>query len=126
MGLNSFTDLQTWQVAHKLAVETYKITDKFSPRDAFGLVSQMQRSSLSISSNIAEGFGRRLAKDKLRFYVMARSSLTELQNQLILAHDVGRITKAEFDYLAQLAIRSHKLLHGLMRSTRNNASGSDS
>jgi four helix bundle protein len=119
VGINSFRDLQTWQAAHRLVTRVYKITDTFPNKDAFGLTSQMQRCSLSVSSNIAEGFGRHSINDKLHFYVMARGSLTELQNQLIVAYDVGRLTKSQFDVLSDLAITTHKLLHGLMRSTRN-------
>lgn len=89
----------------------------------FGITSQMQRSSLSVSSNIAEGFGRQSKKDTLHFYIMARGSLTELQNQLIVCRDTNKISTEQYVELEKQSVLTHKLLHGLIRSTdRNNTS----
>ena len=76
--IKSFTDLIAWQEAHKLALIVYKTTKKFPENEKFGLVSQMRRSAVSITSNIAEGFSRVSKKEKLQFYAIARGSLTEL------------------------------------------------
>ena len=118
----NFTDLNTWQTAHQIVIAIYKITDKFPARDAFGIASQMQRSALSVTSNIAEGFGRQQTNDKLHFYTMARGSLTELENQLLAAGDVGRINAAQCKVLTDKVITVHKLLYVLMRSTKKGAS----
>jgi four helix bundle protein len=79
----------------------------------------MRRCAVSITSNIAEGFSRQSKKEKVQFYSMARGSLTELQNQLLIAKDIGYLEKSEFDLLAQQTILVHKLLNGLIRSIRN-------
>ena len=113
----SFTDLETWKQAHNLVKFIYETTDNFSKTDMFGITSQMQRSALSISSNIAEGFGRQSSKDKLRFYVIARGSLTELQNQLIVCKDTNKISYEKYIKLEEQSILTHKLLHGLIKST---------
>ncbi|MBI3984263.1 four helix bundle protein [Candidatus Microgenomates bacterium] len=115
----NFTDLTVWQLAHSLVLEIYKTTDKFPVKDAFGLISQMQRIALSVTSNIAEGFSRQLPKDKTHFYVMARGSLAELQSQLMVARDAGRVDRQQYDELASKADDTHALLHGLIKSTKN-------
>ena len=78
----SFTDLNTWREGHTLVLEIYRKTKKFPKEELFGLTSQMRRSAVSVTSNIAEGFSRRSYKEKTQFYFMAQGSLTELQNKI--------------------------------------------
>jgi four helix bundle protein len=75
-----FRDLTAWKEAHILVLLIYKISDKFPDKEKFGLTNQIRRASVSISSNIAEGFGRYSAKDKTHFYTMAKTSLAEVEN----------------------------------------------
>ncbi len=117
--IKSFTDLVAWQLAHKLVVTIYKITDNFPSKENFSLTDQMRRCAISISSNIAEGFSRQGKKEKLQFYFMAKGSLTELQNQLLVARDVGYISKEEFDKIAQQTVEVGRLLTGLIKSIKN-------
>lgn len=84
------------------------------------LRQQMERSALSITSNIAEGFGRQSFQDKKHFYIIARGSGYELLNQLLLAKDTGKITEKEFNKLAEISQISTKLIHGLIRSLVKN------
>lgn len=116
--MKSFTELNAWQEAHKLAVEIYKTTESLPKTDSFGLAQQMQRAALSVTSNIAEGFGRQTKADTIHFYIMARASLIELQNQLLLARDTGKITDARFKFLAEQTVISVKLVGGLIRSIK--------
>jgi len=118
-----FTDLDVWKKGHELVLLTYKLTERFPKSDTFGLSSQMQRAAISITSNIAEGFGRQAKNDKKHFYIIARASLTELQNQLIIARDTGKITEEEYEKARGLTVETQKLLHGLIRSTNNRAGG---
>ena len=117
--IRSFTDLTAWQVSHRLVVEVYKITQKFPKSEIFGLVSQMRRCAVSIVSNIAEGFGCDSNKEKIRFYEIARGSITELQSQLSIARDIGYITKEDFESIARQAIAAHTLVNGLKRHLQN-------
>ncbi|KKR76512.1 MAG: hypothetical protein UU21_C0008G0019 [Candidatus Levybacteria bacterium GW2011_GWA2_40_8] len=87
MKIQSFTDLEVWKQAHKLVIEIYRVTKKFPKEERYSLVDQMRRAAISITSNIAEGFSRQGKKEKLQFYFMARGSLTELQNQLLVARN---------------------------------------
>ena len=116
--INNFTDLFAWQEAHELVVLVYKATRDFPKEEVFGLTSQIRRASVSISSNIAEGFGRRSKIDKARFYVMAQGSLSEVQSQLMVARDIDYLEKASFDSLYSQTITVHKLLTGLINKTK--------
>jgi four helix bundle protein len=115
--LKSFQDLTVWQESRKLFFIIYKLTKQFPKEEVFSSVSQMRRSSMSISSNIAEGFGRSSIADKLHFYIMARGSLTELQNQIILTGDVGLITAENIKIALEQAEITHKLVVGLIKVT---------
>ena len=114
--VQSFTDLNAWQEAHRLLLLTYRYTKLFPKDEQFILVSQMRRCALSISSNIAEGFGRKTAKDKLRFYTIAQGSTTELQNQLLASRDLAYLSSEDFAIVAAQTVTVRKLIHGLMRS----------
>ena len=80
--------------------------------------SEMCIRDRSLTSNIAEGFSRLSYNDKAHFYTMAHGSLTEAQNQLIVARDVKYITTDRFDQIAQQSVVVHKLLTGLIKSTK--------
>lgn len=114
--IQSFTDLNAWQEGHKLVLQVYKATDRFPVKEQFALMSQMRRCAISITSNIAEGFSRQGKKEKIQFYYMARGSLTELQNQLLVAKDVNYLSKEEFLKIAEISVSVHKLLNGLIKS----------
>ncbi len=116
--IKSFTDLDAWKEAHRLVVMIYKITENFPKTESFGLTSQMQRCAVSISSNIAEGFSRQSFKEKLQFYFMALGSNTELQNQLLVARDVGRLSAETFKKPAEQSVRVNKLINGLIKKCK--------
>jgi len=116
--IQKFTDLIAWQEGHKLVLLVYKEIRKFPSEEKFGLSDQMRRAVVSITSNIAEGFSRKSAKEKYQFYSMAKASLTELQNQLLITRDVGYMDKVSFSEIAGQSISVNKLLCGLLKSTR--------
>ncbi len=114
-----FTDLRVWQASHQLVLLTYKDTKAFPKDEQFALTSQMRRAAVSVTSNIAEGFGRHTPKDKEHFYVMASGSLLELKNQYITAKDLGYITENKLKSFNMLFIESKSLLNALLRTHRN-------
>lgn len=116
--IKSFTDLIAWQENHKLVILIYKITKSFPQEETYSLVDQMRRAAVSITSNIAEGFGRQTYKDKVHFYYQAQGSLVELKNQIIIAKDVGYLNKEEFGDLIFQADIGHKLLQGLITKSK--------
>jgi len=117
--IKSFTDLDSWKQAHKLVLHIYRITKTFPKEELYSLVDQMRRCSLSISSNIAEGFSRQTKREKVQFYHIAKGSLTELQNQLLVSKDVGYLSKKEFTEIAEQSVTVHKLLNGLLRTSNS-------
>lgn len=120
--IKSFTDLNAWKEGHRLVLAIYEITKLFPKEEVFGLISQMRRCAVSITSNIAEGFSRQSYKEKVQFYSMAQGSVTELQNQLIIARDIGFIEKDKFQEIALQSITVHKIINGLIKSSKNHDS----
>jgi len=117
--ITSFTQLNAWQEGHKLALAIYRITKGFPEDERFGLINQMRRAAVSITSNIAEGFARSSYQEKIRFYLISQGSLTELQNQLLLSRDIGYIDKPSFEELAEQSVRVQKITNGLLKGARN-------
>ena len=113
-----FTDLDAWQEGHQLVLMIYKITKEFQRDELFGLISQMRRAVVSITSNIAEGFSRQSPKEKIQFYSIAKGSNTELQNQLLISKDIGYISEQEFNDIIEQSVRVNKLLSGLVKYCR--------
>lgn len=116
--IRSFTDLLVWQEGHKFVVTIIKETRNFPKDEQYGLTSQMRRAAVSITSNIAEGFGRQGSKEKLHFYYISQGSLTEVKNQLLIAKDVEYIKQGIFKELADQANQVHRLLQGLIKKTK--------
>jgi four helix bundle protein len=116
MAIQHFSQLQVWQISRRLVVKVYKATNKFPSTERFGLISQIQRSIVSVPSNIAEGFSRKTKLEKVQFYSIALGSLAETESHLYLALDLGYINEAEFNDFQQSIIESRKLTHGLMNS----------
>ena len=109
--------MEVWKVTHKLAIDIYKLTKKFPKEELFGITSQLQRAATSVSANIAEGFSRFFYKDRVRFYYQARGSISETQNFLYLAMDIGILKP---DLGKDLVLRydeARQILNGLIRST---------
>lgn len=116
--IKEFTDLIAWQEAHKLVIKIYIITKKFPKEELFGLTSQIRRAVVSVSSNIAEGFGRMGYKEKLRFYYISQGSLIEVKNQIFIARDIGLIVDNETRDIINQVELTHQLLQGLISKSK--------
>lgn len=114
--ISNFTDLKTWQLGHQIVLDIYKLTRTFLREELFGLVSQLRRAAISITSNIAEGFSRSTAKDKAYFYAVSLGSLTEVQNQLIIAKDLGYTPEDQSTELIFRITETIRMTNGLMKS----------
>lgn len=117
--ITDFTDLNTWKINHELVLMIYKISSNFPQSERFGLASQIQRAAVSITSNIAEGFGRHSYKEKTQFYYMAQGSLTEVKNQLIIARDLNYVDQAVYAYILSKIDTATRLLQGLIKSSKS-------
>jgi len=95
----SFEKLDVWQEARLLVKEIYLLTESFPNTEKYGLSNQIQRASVSIVSNIAEGVSRFSPKEQIRFIEVAYGSLTEVYCQLIIAMDLSYINKEKLESL---------------------------
>lgn len=86
--MSSYRDLLVWQKSYELAKSVYKICDNLPKAETYGLISQVQRSAVSIPSNIAEGQQRNSTKEFIQFLAIARGSAAELSTQLLLIEDI--------------------------------------
>lgn len=120
--IKSFTDLNAWKEGHKLVLQIYSSTKEFPKDEIYGLTNQLRRCAVSITSNIAEGFSRQTYKDKAQFYAISLGSVTELQNQILVARDVGYMTKEKFKEIANQSVLVNKIVNGLLKSTRSHDS----
>ena len=116
--IKDFKDLKVWQEGHNIAVKIYKSTRNFPKDEMYGLVSQMKRSVVSITANVAEGFGRYHFKEKIQFYYIARGSASELESEIMIAKDVGYMSQDEANSLKDSIVEIRKMLNGLIRSAQ--------
>lgn len=112
---NSFEDINSWQRARVLNKRIYTLTDTDLFKKDFDLARQIRRSSVSISSNIAEGFERHTDKEFKHFLFIAKGSAGEVRSQLYLALDLNYITKEAFDELAFELVEISRLLSGFIK-----------
>ena len=114
MAFNSFEDMPVWQKGMDLAQKVYEITESLPRKEDYGLTSQIRRSALSVTGNLAEGFGRKHTKDKVNFYYASRGSLAETKNHLIYGEKVGYFNELDSKELKVLTEDVMKELNALI------------
>jgi four helix bundle protein len=114
--MGDFRELEVWRDATQLAVLIYSATARFPSVERYGLTSQMRRSAISISSNIAEGAGRRGATEFRHFVIVARGSLHELRSQAYVSQQLGYLDPAAWQALDGHMDRLSRMLLSLIRS----------
>jgi len=117
--LTRFEDMQVWQESMDFTVSVYKHISRFPKEEKYGLVSQMQRASSSISANIAEGFGRATHKDRAHFYHIALGSLLETKNFIYLAGRLDYLKQDEIDNLVTEIDSVHKQITAILKYFNN-------
>jgi four helix bundle protein len=113
--IESFEQLEVWQLSQAWAVRIYATTKSFPRDEAFGITSQIRRSAASISANIAEGFGRQSPRDKLHFYVIAYGSTLETKNFLYLSQKLGYVQDESLNDLLETGTSVQKMVNAFMR-----------
>jgi four helix bundle protein len=122
MKIKRFEDILAWQKARELNRLIYTITQKRDFSKDFSLKDQIRRASISIVSNIAEGFTRQTDKEFIQFLYIAKGSIGEFQSQLYLSLDLNYISKSEFDNIFNLSIECEKVINGFinyLKRTKN-------
>jgi len=112
--------LKIWNKTMDLIEKTYLVTEKYPGQELYGLSSQMRRASVSVASNIAEGSARRGQNEKIQFYTIARSSLSELDAQLEISLRLGYINQITGSSITESLDEVSRMLQGLIKSYEKN------
>ncbi len=115
MAIKRFEDIKSCQEARVLAGEIYEITNGGDFARDYGLRDQIRRATVSILSNIAEGFEKDTPREFCRYLRIAKGSAGEVRAQLYVALDVGFLTETQFNLLYNRVSTISRLLHGLVR-----------
>jgi len=107
-----FEDIKAWQLGREFKKEVYSITKKFPKEETYVLTPQIRRATISITANIAEGFGKYFFQETIQFCRTSRASLNEVLDHLYTALDEGYIKKEEFDRIYQQGRELEKAING--------------
>ena len=113
--MDSYRELVVWQKAMDLAEEVYRIVRLFPREEQYSLSDQLRRAAVSVPSNIAEGYGRKAAKEYARFLNIARGSNNEVETQLLLGVRFGYVTEKTIESAMQLCDEIGKMLTALTK-----------
>ena len=116
--IESYKDLIVWQKSVALSIFIYRLTSKFPKEELYGLVSQIRRAVVSIASNIAEGYERGRKLEYIRFLLIALASAAELETQLIIAKELGFVSREQFSEIPPRLNEIQKMLKVLIRKVR--------
>ena len=114
--LRNYKELKVWQKAYQLCLEIYKITKTFPKEERYGLISQIRRASVSVPSNIAEGYGRRTTGEYIQALYIAYGSNCELETQILLSGDLGFMNAENSEELLKDVGNIERMLKGLIKS----------
>ncbi len=114
--MNKFKDLLVWQKAIELATRVYHLTNELPAEEKFGLISQIRKCVVSISSNIAEGAGRNTKNDFKHFLSISQGSSYELETQLIIANNLYLLEKNKLEQVLSQLEEIQKMITGLQKS----------
>jgi four helix bundle protein len=114
--IQSYRELEVWQLGMDLAEECYRVTKGFPREELFGMTSQIRRAAASIPANIAEGQGREHTKEFLHHLSVARGSLMELETHLMLGQRIGLLDQAKVTSLLTQSERISRMLSGLRKA----------
>ena len=121
--MNSFEELECYRLARELRQEVARFCKTLPQEEKYRLKDQIIRSSRSVSANISEGYGRHHHQENIQFCRIARGSLTETLDHLIVANDEDYLSNEEFGPLRSLFENTHKVLNGYIAYLKRCASG---
>jgi len=121
--IKSFTDIEAWKLGRKVRIAAYKTARALPPEEKYVLCPQMKRSAISITANIAEGFGRYHFQENIQFCRHSRGSLYETLDHFITCYDENYITKEQFNELHALIENTAKALNGYIRWLKKQKDG---
>ena len=108
--MRDFHNLLIWKRSHQLTLDIYKLSQSFPKDELFGLTSQIRRAISSVATNIAEGCGRDSNKDFAHFLQISIGSASEVEYELLLAHDLKYINSEEYERLTNEVVAIRKMI----------------
>ncbi|UZO81923.1 four helix bundle protein [Aquimarina sp. ERC-38] len=117
-SVKTYKDLLIWKKGIEIVKEIYKICKSLPKEELFSLQSQLKRSSISIPSNIAEGWGRNSTKSYVQFLNYARGSLMELETQIIITYELKFISIETYNKIQDLITEESKMLNAFIKSVQ--------
>ncbi len=115
MPYNHFTEMPVWQLADEIVGDIYKLTESLPKREDYALCSQLRDAAISITGNIAEGFGRGHKKDKINFYLFSRGSSFEVQSHMFSGQTVGYFNIMQVDPINQKCLKVIESLNKIIK-----------
>ena len=114
--IRSFEDLEVWALGRTIRKELYRLANRLPKQEEYNLAQQIRTASVSLTANIAEGYGRFHFKENVQFCRIARGSAYELQDHLVTCRDLGYLDEGGHAHLHALLVRFARLLNGYIRS----------
>lgn len=115
MKITNFRDLDVWKLGKDIVVDVYRATALFPKDEVYGLVSQMRRASVSIPSNVAEGFNRFHNKEYRQFLYVALGSCAELETHVEIAMDLRYFGSEERNLVLDKLDHETRMLRNLIK-----------
>jgi len=120
--LRTYRNLKVWRKSFKLCLNVYRVTSSFPAEERFGLTAQIRRATVSVPSNIAEGYARETTRDYVRHLWIARGSLAEVETQLMLSRELDVADRADLEALLTDVAEVERMLSALIRSLKEKGS----
>jgi four helix bundle protein len=116
--MKTHKDLEVWKQSIEMVTQIYALTRNFPKEELYGLTNQIRRAAVSVPSNIAEGAGRNSNKELLHFLYFSVGSLSELETQIIIAHNLKYLNHEQKQDVDIILSRIFKMLSGLINSLK--------
>lgn len=117
--MKDFRELKVWEKSHHLVLSVYDVSAGFPKEEVFGLTSQIKRASVSIPANIAEGCGKTGDNEFARYLYIAMGSASELEYELLLAHDLKYLDDKIYETLTNQLVEIRKMLNSLIQRIKS-------
>jgi four helix bundle protein len=118
MAYNHFSEMPVWQLADEIVGDIYKLTESLPKREDYALCSQLRDAAVSITGNIAEGFGRGHKKDKINFYFYSRGSSFEVQSHMFSGRTAGYFNDMQINPINEKCFKVIESLNKIIKGLR--------
>lgn len=118
-----YKNLEVWKLSKDICIYVYEITKGYPKDELYGIISQIRRCAVSISSNIAEGYAKTSIKEQLKFVEISNGSFYELTTQIEISHELKYISDTDYSNINLQLEKLGKMLYGYKKSLLNKTKG---